>query len=84
MAAGLRVRMEPVSVGLARSLTPKRHPLWLTLCSHRQNPKFAGGSRGQGSVRISDPVSVTRMVCSNWAVLRRSAVTTVQPSSHIS
>ena len=38
----------------------------------------------QGRVRISLPVSVMRMVCSNWAERLRSAVTTVQSSSHIS
>src|SRR3954452_7717214 len=36
-----------------------------------------------GRVRISEPSSVTRIVCSNWAVQRRSLVTTVQPSRHI-
>ena len=39
---------------------------------------------GQGRVRISAPESVTRSVCSNWAVRLRSAVTTVQPSSQMS
>ena len=38
----------------------------------------------QGSVRISLPLSVMRMVCSNCAERFRSLVTTVQPSSHIS
>src|SRR5450830_1007527 len=37
-----------------------------------------------GSVSISAPCSVTRRVCSNWAVRLRSAVTTVHPSSHTS
>ena len=37
-----------------------------------------------GSVRISDPLSVTTRVCSNCAVHLRSFVTTVQPSSQIS
>ena len=76
--------MEPVSVGLARSLTLKRHPFWLTLCSQRQNPKFSRGTVGQGSVRISAPLSVTSTVCSNCAVRRRSVVTAVQPSCQIS
>ena len=35
-------------------------------------------------VRISAPESVTRMVCSNCAERRRSLVTTVHPSSHMS
>ena len=37
-----------------------------------------------GSVRISWPSSVTRMVCSNCAVRRRSLVTAVQPSGQTS
>ncbi|EHK81039.1 putative ABC transporter permease [Rhodococcus pyridinivorans AK37] len=41
-------------------------------------------SGGHGRVRISAPVSVTTMVCSNCAVHLRSLVTTVQPSSQIS
>lgn len=39
---------------------------------------------GQTTVRISTPSAVTRMVCSNCAVRRRSLVTTVQPSSQMS
>ena len=39
---------------------------------------------GHGSVRISAPASVTSTVCSNWALRRRSLVTTVQLSSHMS
>ena len=35
------------------------------------------------AVSTSAPSSVTRMVCSNWAVRLRSMVTAVQPSSHI-
>ena len=38
----------------------------------------------QGRVRISCPSSVTRMVCSNWAVRLRSLVTAVQPSGQTS
>lgn len=41
-------------------------------------------SGGHGRERISAPVSVTTMVCSNCAVHLRSLVTTVQPSSQIS
>jgi hypothetical protein len=37
-----------------------------------------------GKVRISGSPSVTRIVCSNCADFRRSRVTTVHPSSHIS
>ena len=39
---------------------------------------------GHGSVRISYPESVTAIMCSNCAVHRRSLVTTVQPSDHMS
>ncbi len=35
------------------------------------------------TVRTSAPSSVTTRVCSNWAVRRPSAVTAVQPLSHI-
>ena len=45
-------------------------------------PRLALG--GHGRVRISDPVSVTRMVCSNWAVCDLSFVVTVHPSDHTS
>ncbi len=40
--------------------------------------------RNHGRVRISAPVSVTRIVCSNWAVHFLSLVVTVQPSSQTS
>jgi hypothetical protein len=40
--------------------------------------------RTYGSVRISAPSAVTRIVCSNWAVRERSFVTTVQWSSQMS
>src|SRR4029077_17053596 len=36
-----------------------------------------------GCVRTSAPFSVTTMVCSNWAHRLPSAVSTVQPSSHM-
>jgi hypothetical protein len=51
---------------------------------HAGRGGVGGGGGVHGSVRISAPVSVTRRVCSNWALRRRSAVTTVHPSSHIS
>ena len=37
----------------------------------------------QGTVRISAPFSVTRRVCSNWALRLPSAVTAVHPSSQV-
>ena len=49
--------------------------------SSRQASEATGD---HGSVRISDPLSVTTRVCSNCAVHLRSFVTTVQPSSQIS
>ncbi len=39
--------------------------------------------RSHGLVRTSAPSAVTRSVCSNWALRRRSLVTTVQSSSHM-
>ena len=54
-------------------------------CSSQQVLVSQGSrSRQPVRVRISAPLSVTRMVCSNCADRLPSAVTTVQPSSHIS
>ena len=57
-----------------------------------EEPVQRDGARGEdvrpagahGSVRISLPVSVTRIVCSNCAVRDRSLVVTVHPSSQMS
>ena len=50
---------------------------------HACQPR-AGRGRGQASVRISAPVSVTTRVCSNCADRLRSRVTTVHPSGQMS
>ena len=48
-----------------------------------QRVQGALGLAAPGAVSTSTPSSVTRMVCSNWAVRLPSAVTAVQSSSHI-
>lgn len=50
----------------------------------RSAARHRPAARDHGSVRISAPESVTSRVCSNCAVRRRSFVSTVHPSSHMS
>lgn len=52
----------------------------LYICDRKWARPFSSSRR----VRISQPVSVTRSVCSNWAERFPSRVTAVQPSGHVS
>ena len=68
------------SPDLPRTLARRRQPaVARSAHPHPQDRPTAG----QGLVRISAPSSVTSNVCSNWALRRRSAVTTVQLSGHM-
>ena len=81
--AGVQVHRAPLDARAADVDPEPSRPPWA-------KPTSAGAvvqrsrSRRQGRVRISAPVSVTSTVCSNCALRRRSLVTTVHPSSHMS
>lgn len=52
--------------------------------AYLQRARWGAPTRPQGCVRTSAPSAVTSSVCSNCAEGRRSRVTAVQPSSHMS
>src|SRR5688572_24305218 len=72
--------------------SPARRPCGGPPCSSRRCAAPKPGpscslplvSPGQATVRTSVPPSVTAIVCSKWALGRRSRVTTVHPSSSTS